>query len=485
MSRKFVRDRLTVELRDYAPGFHWAEEFTTILRSCDHLELKIRKVNDSPEAKADADGPCRADLQVMAISPENLANGIAALMALRQADLNTPILALTDEQAAKPLLRLMEAGASDLLGLPWCRAEILARLTRWVPRRQEIATTVKSSTREIGLTLVIGKSVSIMDQLQKAQRYALCDAAVMITGETGTGKEVFARAIHYYGPRRKQPFIAINCAALPTELVENELFGHQAGAFTDAGRCQEGLIAQAESGTLFLDEIESLPNAVQAKLLRFLQEGEYRPLGSGPSRQTDVRVIGASNSDLIALIQKGMFRKDLYFRLNVLPLNLSPLRQRREDIPLLASHLIERHASALGRGQVTLSTQAIEKLMSYAWPGNVRELENIIQQALIASAGPIIQAASVEMPDTLLSGAGPSFREQKARAVKEFERGYLTQVLAQSKGNVSHAARAARKDRRSFSKLLRKHDIRFVEGEPYPHSPSLQTALAASNRATA
>jgi len=379
----------------------------------------------------------------------------------------------------------MEAGASDLLRLPWCHAEVLARLSQWVPRREEVAAAASTLTEESGLTSVIGKSVALLGQLQKAQRYALFNAAVLITGETGTGKEVFARAIHYYGPRRKRPFIAINCATLPTELVENELFGHQSGAFTGAGRGQDGLISQAESGTLFLDEIESLPNAVQAKLLRFLQEREYRPLGGAPSRKADVRVIAASNADLVALSHKGIFRQDLYFRLNVLPLTLPSLRYRREDIPLLVSHLIKRHAPALGRGQVFFSDQALEKLTSYPWPGNVRELENVIQRALIVSDGAVIQHDSVEIPDAFLSRSGRSFREQKARAVKEFERSFLAEVLAQSNGNVSQAARAAHEDRRSFSKLLRKHGIRFAEEGPYPHALSLQAAQATGNRPTA
>jgi len=485
MSRKFVGDRLNVELRDYAPGFHWAEEFATILRSCDHLELRIRRVNGSSEPKVVPDGPWRADLQVMAVSPGNLEVGIAALILLRQSETKTPIVALTDAQTAKPLLRLMEAGASDILAPPWYRAEVITRLARWVPKREPVTNGTSPLPEENGLVSVIGKSFAIVNELQKAQRYALCDAAVLITGETGTGKEVFARAIHYYGPRRKQPFIAINCAALPTELVENELFGHHAGAFTGAVRGHSGLIEQAESGTLFLDEIESLSNAVQAKLLRFLQEREYRPLGGGQSRQADVRVIAASNADLAALSHKGIFRPDLYFRLNVLPLTLLPLRQRREDIPLLASHLIERHAAALGRGEVSFSTQAMEKLMSYAWPGNVRELKNVIQRALVVSGGPVLQPEMVDLPDAALNKAGLTFKQQKARALKEFEHHYIREMLAQSEGNVSQAARAANKDRRSFTRLLRKHNLGGLVDATCLNGGSLPPNQVMVNRATA
>jgi len=479
MSRKIVRDRLSVELRDYAPGSQWVEEFARILSNCDHLDLKIRRPNGSFEPKGENGGLWRADLQVMAVSPASLAKGIAELTVFRQVDPNTPILALTDEQSAKPLLRLMEAGASDLLAPPWCQAKVLARLERLVNRPEEVGLGARAAAtlrEENGMVSVIGKSGVFVEQLQRAKRYALCNAVVLITGETGTGKEIFARAVHHYGPRRKRPFVAINCAALPNELVENELFGHQAGAFTGAVRGHRGLIAQAESGTLFLDEIESLTNAVQAKLLRFLQEHEYRPLGGAASRQVDVRVIAASNANLAGLSHKGIFRQDLYFRLNVLTLTLPPLRQRREDIPLLVTYLIERHTAALALEPMSFSSGAMDRMISYSWPGNIRELENVILRALITSSGPVVQAESVELPNAILDKGALSFKQQKARAVKEFEHHYLADILVRSKGNVSQAARAASKDRRSFRRLLRKHNLAWGAEEHCFQRPSFQAS---------
>jgi len=312
---------------------------------------------------------------------------------------------------------------------------------------------------EVGFGGIIGKSVAIQCQIEKAWRYARCEATVLITGETGTGKEVFARAIHHGGSRSSRPFVALNCAALPNDLVENELFGHCLGAFTGAGRSHPGLIAQAESGTLFLDEIQSLPATTQAKLLRFLQEGEYRPLGGDRSHRADARVIVASNLDLAALTCSGGFRPDLYFRLCVLTLNLPSLRQRREDIPLLANHLIEWHRTVLGRGPASFSPSAMQRLVEHTWPGNIRELKNVIQRALVASTGPVIEAEHLDLPVPLVLGYVLSFREQKARAVKEFERKYLKETLAVSGGNVTRAAKAAGTDRRSFIRLLRKHKL--------------------------
>ena len=306
---------------------------------------------------------------------------------------------------------------------------------------------------------IIGKTLSIQVAIEKARRYAGCDAAVLITGETGTGKEIFARAIHDAGVRAKLPFVAVNCAALPNDLIENELFGHQAGAFTGAGRAFRGLVAQAESGTLFLDEIESLSMAAQAKLLRFLQEGEYKPLGGAQNCRANVRIVGACNEDLRALGRNGNFRSDLYFRLCVLTLDLPPLRDRREDIPLLANHLIEHHTKMFASKRTTFSPSAITRLVEYDWPGNVRELKNVIHRALVVSTDSVIQVESLNLPVSLFVSCGLSFKEQKAKILGEFERGYLQRTLARSAKNVTHAARFADMDRSSFIRLMRKHKL--------------------------
>lgn len=291
---------------------------------------------------------------------------------------------------------------------------------------------------------------------------ARCDANVLIQGETGTGKELCAQAIHYLSPRSAHPWVAINCGGIPGELVEDELFGHVKGAYTTALAARAGLVREAEGGTLFLDDVDCLPLAAQAKLLRFLQELEYRPVGSNAVMHADVRVISASNRDLQALAQRGGFRQDLYFRLNVLRLTLPPLRQRREDITLLAEAFLREFAERFERPARRFSAGAIERLLAHSWPGNVRELRHLIERAVLLASGVELQSADLEIDDQTPAAATAdqeSFHSAKQRVVRDFERGYIEQLLAASGGNIAEAARAARKDRRAFFELMRKHRI--------------------------
>jgi DNA-binding NtrC family response regulator len=242
-------------------------------------------------------------------------------------------------------------------------------------------------------------------------------------------------------------------------LVENELFGHAAGAFTGASSAVRGLVHDAEGGTLFLDEIDCLPLQTQVKFLRLLQQQEYRPLGARNVCQADVRIIAASNADLERAVQSGRFRADLFFRLNVLPLKLPTLRERQEDIPLLARHFVAKYASKYSIPEKELSAEAFQKLLSYSWPGNVRELENIIQRALVLSEHAFIAAEDICLPEPQEREQETSFKAQKARAIAEFEIKYIRQMLALHQGNISRAARAAGKNRRAFWQLMRKHQI--------------------------
>jgi two-component system response regulator GlrR len=326
---------------------------------------------------------------------------------------------------------------------------------------------------EGGFGGIIGSSELIQVQIAKARRYAGSEGAVLITGETGTGKEVFARAIHDHGQRRMHSFVAVNCAAVPVELVENELFGHKAGAFTGAKGSHLGVIPEAESGTLFLDEIDSLPMFAQSKLLRFLQEGEYRPLGGTQNCRANVRVIGASNKHLPSLAHNGHFREDLYFRLRVLALQLPPLRSRPEDIPLIANHFIKLQAKELGRRQARFSVSAMQRFMAHDWPGNVRELKNVIQQALVLSDGPLIAPEDLDLPVALACDL--PFKDQKALAIEQFERDYLRSMLALHEGNICRAAKAAGEHRRSFRRLLQKHKLlalKFTQRDPASQQPT-------------
>jgi two-component system response regulator AtoC len=283
----------------------------------------------------------------------------------------------------------------------------------------------------------------------------------LISGETGSGKEVFSRAIHYQSARHGKPFVPVNCGALPDHLFENELFGHVKGAFTDASSAENGLIAEAEGGTLFLDEIDTLSQAGQVKLLRFLQDGEYRPVGSARSVNADVRILAATNADLLKQVEKKQFREDLYYRLNALSLSIPSLRDRLEDVVPLTAQFLDRYAREHGQNVRLVSSDAMDKLMGYSWPGNVRELESVITRALTFTRAPVLQPEDFELPSAPGDGAPRirSLREAKTTTITAFERRYLAGLLAQHRGNVTHAAIAAGKERRSFQRLLRKHNL--------------------------
>lgn len=312
---------------------------------------------------------------------------------------------------------------------------------------------------KLGLGQLIGESPAFLTEIDKIPTMARCDAIVLITGETGTGKEVCARAIHYLSPRSTKPFIAINCGAIPADLVENELFGHERGAFTDAINAQPGLIHEAEGGTLFLDEIDSLPPLAQVKLLRFLQEKEYRPLGSTKTKTASVRIITATNADLREAVAQGKLRQDFFHRINILSLTLPPLRCRSEDIALLAQHFVTKFAAEFAKPVTHLSPDALCMLLAYPWPGNVRELEHTIERAVAAADGTILGEADLALSIVKLQKAHESFQAAKDRAVAQFEQTYIKDILLEHGGNISKAARAAGKNRRAFWELMRKHGI--------------------------
>jgi DNA-binding NtrC family response regulator len=283
----------------------------------------------------------------------------------------------------------------------------------------------------------------------------------MIAGETGTGKELFAQAIHYLSPRSDHPFVAVNCGALPAELIQSEIFGHTRGAYTSAQDAREGLLAEADGGTLFLDDVDCLPRGAQSTFLRVLQEGEYRQVGSNKVRRCDVRVIAASNRNLAELCARNEFRQDLYFRLNTLRIVLPALRERRDDIVVLALHFLRDFAHDPGGNDISLSPAALRKLMAYDWPGNVRELQHVLERAALMSDSTTLEADAIEFDDPVASPgeARESFAACKARVIAQFERSYVEQTLECSAGNVTHAARAAGKNRRAFFALMKKYGI--------------------------
>ncbi len=320
---------------------------------------------------------------------------------------------------------------------------------------------------------LIGTSGAFRAARQRLQRLAPCRAPVLVQGETGTGKELFARAVHYLSDRRSGPFIPVNCGALPDSLVESELFGHARGAFTDAREAREGLVAQARGGTLFLDELEALSARGQVALLRFLQDQEYRPVGGRVVRDADVRVVGSTNASLDDMAARGEYRHDLFFRLNVLVLDLPPLRDREDDVVLLANAFVERLARQYGRSVPRVHPRALAFLRSHDWPGNVRELENLMHREFLLCDGPELDPTPAGATEATCKAAAVApvanavgeltaftFRAAKARAVEAFERAYLAELLARARGNVSLAARLAGKERSRLSKLIRKHGLR-------------------------
>jgi DNA-binding NtrC family response regulator len=350
----------------------------------------------------------------------------------------------------------------DFLSCPFQEAELFLRIRRLLQTKATAGSSHSQRIKErLHLESLVGESEVFMNAVKKISLLANSNAPVLISGETGTGKELFARALHYEGPRRGKPFIPVNCGALPDHLFENELFGHAKGAFTDAGSVQKGLIAEAEGGTLFLDEIDALSSSAQIKLLRFLQDGEFRLLGSSRNLTADVRVIAATNTDLRPRVELQQFRADVYHRINVLSLAIPALRDRASDIPLLATCFLDRYARQYGRGPAKFSPAALQKLIAYHWPGNVRELEATAQRVVVLNSISIVEPEHIEVPGPYSDDRpiNNTLSEAKSVAVGGFERRYLATLLAAYQGNVSHAARAAGKDRRTLQRLLRKYGL--------------------------
>ena len=346
---------------------------------------------------------------------------------------------------------------------------------------------------------IIGESSALKQALHCITVHGQFDVPVLITGETGTGKELAARGLHYGGVRASKSFIAVNCATLNTDLFSSELFGHKKGAFTDARQDKKGLIAAAENGTLFLDEIDSLSISSQAALLRFLQESEYRPVGSERTYKSNVRIIASANCNLEELIDKGLFRRDLYYRLYILSVHMPALRERKGDIPILIEHFFRQFVNQYGLGEKRVSVQLLDVLSLLPWKGNVRELENLIHRLYLTSVHPVIEIdalknnpeyvhymelysqtsegssvviESVEVNDTgdfsfdvAISDGKDNFSDAKRNAIEKFESQYVDKMLRHTSGNITRAAMLCGKDRRAFGKLVKKYNNKSCEAD--------------------
>jgi DNA-binding NtrC family response regulator len=318
---------------------------------------------------------------------------------------------------------------------------------------------------DFALLNLVGESPAFRRALSVIEKVSRCDATVLVQGETGTGKELAARAIHYLSQRKASPFVPINCGAIPESLVESELFGHARGAFTDAKETREGVIAQARSGTLLLDEVDALSPRSQVALLRFLQDQEYRPVGGRMVHQADVRVVATTNADLAALVAHGQYRQDLLFRLDLLVIDLPPLRERGDDVRLLAETFVARFCRHYGIPRKVLHPDTLEFLARHSWPGNIRELENLVHREFLLGGGEVIRITAPRAGRDSRTAQPPrplttiDFRAAKARTIADFERAYLVELLSRANGNLSLAARISGKDRSRLGKLLRKYGL--------------------------
>jgi len=407
--------------------------------------------------------PYEPDLVVLKLGPAPIAwkDLIGRLQGWKAAKLMG---AFCGNTGSREIAQTIEWGLADYILCPWREADMVPRLERLLPSSPGSQVTPDGSKARkfpFRVDSLIGESPCFLRTLEQIPLLARAEATALILGETGTGKELFARAIHYHSPRAGRPFIPINCGALPDQLFESELFGHVKGAFTSAVTHQPGLVEEAEGGTLFLDEIDSLSLSGQAKLLRFLQDKQYRPLGQAKLKTADVRVLAATNRDLKQRIQEHQFREDLYYRLNVTSVSIPPLRNRVEDISLLSRHFLSKYGRQYGKLGIGLIPGALDKLVAYAWPGNVRELEGTIQSAVLLSSSLVVMPQDINVGGPPVQGNAESqlFREAKAQAGSTFERLYLVKLLTSCQGNITHAAKAAGKERRTFQRLLHKHNL--------------------------
>ncbi len=407
------------------------------------------------------------------------ADGVAVLREALAHDPDVEVILMTAYATVPAAVEAIRLGAYDYLAKPFEPDEALLIVERALERRR-LRQEARDLRRALAGTHRIGnlvaRSPAMTPVLALVQRAAGSEATVLVTGESGTGKEVVARAIHASGDRSSARFVAVNCGAIPEALIESELFGHVRGSFTGATADRHGLFEEADRGTIFLDEIADLPLAMQVKLNRVLQERQVRRVGATEERAVDVRVIAASNVDLKARGAAGQFREDLYYRLNVLHLHLPPLRDRREDIPALAAHFLERHAARRETKPQGFTPEALSALVQYPWPGNIRELENAIERAIAVTDGPRIEleflpdeVGAVHRPRvTRGSETQLSYREVVDLARDRASREYLIALMRELAGNVTEAARRAGMERESLHRLMKRYGVR---SEDFKHRP--------------
>jgi DNA-binding NtrC family response regulator len=372
-------------------------------------------------------------------------DGLALLNALRRQNSQTPVIVMTAFGTVENAVEAMKLGAADFLPKPFSLDHMMTVVEKALDVRElrdENQRLREALDQRYQFDNIVGRSPAMREIFQTIERVAPTRATVLLCGESGVGKDMIARAVHHHSPRRDRPFVKINCTALPENLMESELFGYEKGAFTGANMTKLGKFEQADTGTVFLDEIGDVPAAIQVKLLRVLQEREFERLGSNKTRHIDVRVLAATNVDLRAALEQGTFREDLFYRLNVMPLNIPSLRERKEDIPFLVDHFIKKLSPEVGSGVTGISEGGMQVLAAYHWPGNVRELENVIERSLVMSSGETLNAEDIRL-DTAPRSRGPAVESflPEGMTLEEFEQSIIREALKRANGNKSQAAR--------------------------------------------
>jgi two-component system, NtrC family, response regulator AtoC len=428
-----------------------------------NLDLLDQELADLGHGTDRANSGAEALLKLETVNPELVLldyqmpgmNGIEVLREIRKRDKNLPVVIITAYGTIERAVEAIKAGADDFITKPF-DPDHLALVVNKALERAQLKSEVEFLAQELGgrYRLVVGNNPSMAQTVAEAKKAAGSKSTVLLLGESGTGKEIFARSIHEWSDRRLKPFVAINCVGLSKELLESDLFGHEKGAFTGAHQLKKGKLELASGGSVFLDEVGDISPELQTKLLRFLQEREFERVGGTESIAVDVRIIAATNRDLEQAVKSGSFREDLFYRLNVIAFTLAPLRERKEDIPPLARHFLQRFSSETKKQFSNIATDAEERLLAYSWPGNVRELANVIERAVVLGDGPTLTAH--HLPARVIGGQPKSSGEFAYHdAVNVYRRELIVKALASAQGNRAAAAKTLGLHRTHLMKLIK------------------------------
>jgi DNA-binding NtrC family response regulator len=410
-----------------------------------HLESAGYEVDHAPDAEQALPRAAVADIILTDLKLPGM-DGLTFIKEVHSRNPHIAFIVMTAHGSVEAAVEAMKEGASDFLQKPFA----LDHLTALINKVASVQA-LRAENQRLRAVLdqryqfdnIVGHSTAMREIFQTVMRVAPTRTTVLLAGESGVGKDMIARAIHQHSPRKNGPFVKINCTALPENLMESELFGYEKGAFTGANTSKPGKFEQADKGTVFLDEIGDVPTNIQVKLLRVLQEREFERLGSNVTRSVDVRVIAATNADLRAALEQGRFREDLYYRLNVVPINVPPLRERKEDIPFLAMHFVKKLGNELGSAVEQISPAAMDRLVAYSWPGNVRELENTIERSMVLASGNVLEVADIRIENIrqTSAGAAPEALLPEGVTLEQWEQNMIREAMRRADGNKSQAAR--------------------------------------------